>query len=415
MSNFSFSHSVFKGHILQTRKKPGLVWERVNRSLSEFICPNRWKTANVILIFKKDDKSSLTNYRPVSLLSCCGKLLERLIFKHMYNCFLDNNLNKYQSGFLPKHSTTFQLVDIFHHVCQSFDNKQFSCMVFCDISKAFDRVWHKGLLFKLEQNGIEGNLPWWLSIYLSKRKVVLQSATSSHKPRTASVPQGSVLGSLLFLIYVNDITLSLTRIFADDSPFYYSASSIRDIEGIINHDLNLISSWAKQWLVTFNPNKTEAILFFFFFFLKPYDQLPNLKSQNTNVTFVENHKHLGLTISRNGQWNAHVENTLKSASYVLGIVRKLRFKVNRKSLNTSCLAPIVEYFSIVWDGCSDACAESLQKKTRLPELSLVSIAVSLENLFVECGWQTLKDRCQVQKMFSCIKPRDKWFRNILLT
>ena len=392
MSNFSFSHSVFKGHILQTRKKPGLVWERVNRSLSECIFPNRWKTANVIPIFKKGDKSSLTNYRPVSLLSCCGKLLERLIFKHMYNFFLDNNLCKYQSGFLPKHSTTFQLVDIFHHICQSFDNKQFSCMVFCDISKAFDRVWHKGLFSKLEQNGIEGNLPWWLSNYLSKRKqkVVLQSATSSHKPRTASVPQGSVLGSLLFLIYVNDITLSLTRLFADDSPFYYSASSIRDIEGIINHDLNLISSWAKQWLVTFNPNKTEAILFFFFF-LKPYDQLPNLKSQNTNVTFVENHKHLGLTISRNGQWNAHVENILKSASYVLGIVRKLRFKVNRKSLNTSCLAPILEYFSIVWDGCSDACAESLQKKNEAAGI-VAGVNRCLPRKFIRGVWMADSER-----------------------
>ena len=238
-----------------------------NRSISEGVFPNLWKLANVIPIYKKGDKTSVTNYRPVFLLSCCGKLLERIIFKHMYNFFLENNLlYKYQSGFLPKHSTTFQLVDIYHHICQSFDNKQFSCMVFCDISKAFDRVWHKGLLFKLRQNGIEGTLLKWLSNYLSNRsqKVVLQSATSSSKQITAGVPQGSVLGPLLFLIYVNDITdslLSLTRLFADDSSFYYSASSISDIEGIINHDLNLISSWAKQWLVTFNPQKTEVILF----------------------------------------------------------------------------------------------------------------------------------------------------------
>ena len=238
-----------------------------NRSLSEGVFPNLWKMANVIPIYNKDDKSSVTNYRPVSLLSCCGKLLEKIIFKHMYNFFVENKLlYKYQSVFLPKHLTTFQLVDIYHHICQSFDSKQFSCMVFCDISKAFDRVWHKGLLFKLRQNGIEGIILKWLSNYLSNRSqnVVLQSATSSSKQITAGVQQGSVLGPLLFLVYVNDITdslLSLTMLFADDSFFYYSASSISDIEGIISHDLNIISSWAKQWLVTFNPQKTEAILF----------------------------------------------------------------------------------------------------------------------------------------------------------
>ena len=269
----------------------------------------------------------------------------------MYNVFLENNLlYKYQSGFLPKHSTTIQLVDIYHHICQSFDSKQFSCMVFCDISKAFDRVWHKGLLFKLRQNGIEGILLKWLSDYLSNRSqnVVLQSATSSSKQITVGVPQGSVLGPLLFLVYVNitDSLLNLTRLFADDSSFYYSASSISDIEGIINHDLNLISSWAKQWLVTFNPQKTEAILFS----LKSVDELPKLIFQNTDVTFVENHKHLGITFSQNGRWNAHIDTVLRSSSKVLGIMRKLKFTLNRKSLNQiylSYVAPLLEYASIV--------------------------------------------------------------------
>ena len=403
----SINHRMLKSVADQVSKPLAILF---NRSISEGVFPNLWKLANVIPIYKKGDKSSVTNYRPVSLLSCCGKLLERIIFKHMYNFFLENNLlYKYQSGFLPKHSTTFQLVDIYHHICQSFDNKQFSCMVFCDISKAFDRVWHKGLLFKLRQNGIEGTLLKWLSNYLSNRsqKVVLQSATSSSKQITAGVPQGSVLGPLLFLIYVNDITdslLSLTRLFADDSSFYYSASSISDIEGIINHDLNLISSWAKQWLVTFNPQKTEAILFS----LKKVDELPKLIFQNTNVTFVENHKHLGITFSQNGQWSAHIDTILKSSSKVLGIMRKLKFTLNRKSLNQiylSYVAPLLEYASIVWDGCSDSCANSLQKIQNEAARIVTGLtrSVSLENLFLECGWQSLKDRRETQKMFFMYK------------
>ena len=238
-----------------------------NRSFREGKFANLWKRANVLPLFKQGDKSLPSNYRPVSLLSGVGKIQEKLVFKHIYNHMNDNNLlYKYQSGFLPSHSTTFQLLDIYHHICQSFDNNQYSCMVFCDLSKAFDRVWHKGLIFKLKQYGINGELLNWIIDYLNDRqqRVIVKGHKSDYKPVTAGVPQGSVLGPLLFLIYINDIAdslLSLTRLFADDSSLYYSASSIADIEGIINHDLQLLAVWAKQWLIKFNPLKTETILF----------------------------------------------------------------------------------------------------------------------------------------------------------
>ena len=148
-------------------------------------------------------------------------------------------------------------------------------------------VWHKGLLFKLRQNGIEGKLLEWLNSYLSQRKqkVGLKSCFSCLKSIFAGVPQGSVLGPLLFLVYINDIAkhlLSLTRLFADDSSLFYSAAHIDDIAGIINHDLQLLTNWAKQWLVTFNPLKTEAVLFT----LKKLDFLPQLvfKARDFNAT-----------------------------------------------------------------------------------------------------------------------------------
>ena len=141
-----------------------------------------------------------------------------------------------------------------------------------------------------------------------------------------------MLGPLLFLIYVNDIAdslLSLTRLFADDSSLFYSASSLDDIQGLINHDLILLSQWAKQWLVTFNPSKTEAILFI----LRNFDHLPVLKFENTHIKFVESHKHLGLTLSYDGKWTDHIHNVKTSAAKVLGIMQKLfiqseRFKSN---------------------------------------------------------------------------------------
>ena len=129
-------------------------------------------------------------------------------------------------------------------------------MVFCDVSKAFDKVWHKGLIFKLCQYGIDGDLFNWISDYLDDRKqrVVIRSCMSSFKRANAGVPQGSVLGPLLFLIFVNDISdllLSLTRIFADDSSLLCSAASIPDIEGNINHDFRILVAWATQWLMKF--------------------------------------------------------------------------------------------------------------------------------------------------------------------
>ena len=157
----------------------------MNGGFSDGIFPDTWKLANVIPIFKKGDKSQPSNYRPVALLSCIGKLQERIVFKNVYDFLLEINLlYKYQSGFLPHHSTVFQLIGYFHNTCQAFDTNMFSCIVFCDVSKAFVRVWHKGLLFKLRQNGIDGKLLEWLNSYLSQRKQNIVSEYDQEIPQS---------------------------------------------------------------------------------------------------------------------------------------------------------------------------------------------------------------------------------------
>ena len=361
--------------------------------------------AGLIPIPKKGDKTLPSNYRPIALLSNISKIQERIAFKNLYNHLRDNNLlYKYQSGFLPHHSTVFQLIDIYHNICQSFDNHQFSCMVFCDISKAFDRVWHKGLIYKLKQHGIEGDFLKWLTDYLNGRqqKVIIRGCTSTFKFIQAGVRQGSVLGPLLFLIYVNyiaDSLLSLTRLFADDSSLFYSASSIDDIQGLINHDLILLSQWAKQWLVTFNPSKTEAILFT----LRNFDHMPVLKFENTHIKFVESHKHLGLTLSCDGKWTDHIHNVKTSAAKVLGIMRKLKFSFSRNALNqiyVSYLLPVLEYASIVWDGCAAHNSDILDKIQNEAARIVTGLtrSVSLNKLYKECGWLSLAERRRQQKL-----------------
>ena len=141
-----------------------------NRSIHEGIYPNSWKTAFVLPLFKKGDRDTVSNYRPISLISCVGKVMERVVFKHIYNHMYFNNLiYSKQSGFLPGHSTVYQLLDIYNQICKAFDDKMSTCIVFCDISKAFDRVWHKGLIFKLELCGIDGFLLNWIESYPEAR------------------------------------------------------------------------------------------------------------------------------------------------------------------------------------------------------------------------------------------------------
>ncbi|MCG7879943.1 MAG: reverse transcriptase domain-containing protein [Candidatus Thiodiazotropha endolucinida] len=370
-----------------------------NRSFREGVFGDIWKGSHVLPLPKKGDLTKVTNYRPVSLLSGIGKLLERIVHKNIYNFLHENNLlYKYQSGFLPNHSTTYQLVDIYQHICQTFENNQFSCMIFCDVSKAFDRVWHQGLIFKLKQHGINGQLLNWIKDYLSNRsqKVILKSSTSTARSTNAGVPQGSVLGPLLFLVYVNDIAdslLSLTRLFADDSSLFYSASSLDDIQGIINHDLRILSAWSKQWLVTFNSLKTEAVLFT----LKKFEHHPDIVFDGAPIKFVPEHKHLGLTLSCNGQWKKHIENIISSAAKVVGIMRKLKYTFNRLALNQiylSYVLPIIEYSCIVWDGCTAQDCQSLEKLQHEAARIVTGLtrSVSLDKLYKECGWLTLKQR-----------------------
>ena len=383
-----------------------------NRILHDQSFPSPWKKSLVLPVYKKDDKTIASNYRPISLLSNVAKVMERIVFKKIHNYLVSNNLfYKYQSGFLPGHSTTYQLVDIFHHICQSLDAKQHSCMVFCDISKAFDRVWHKGLLFKLRQYGIDDGVLAWINSYLSNRqqRVVINSFFSSFRNVTAGVPQGSVLGPLFFLIYVNDISehiLSLTRLFADDSSLYFSAPTLNDLEGIINHDLALISRWAKQWLVTFNPSKTEAMLFSSSF---SHNDVPKLIFDNTLITFVDNHKHLGITLNNKVRWHDHIQNIIKSANKVICVMRRLKFTLSRVALNQIYLAyvrPILEYSSIVWDGCTTQDLNSLEKLQHEAARVVTGLtrSVSLEKLYKECGWAPLSERRQFQKlcfMYKC--------------
>ena len=282
----------------------------LNLSLQECKFPSEWKKAHVTPILKGGAPELCGNYRPISLLSCVGKVLERAVFKHIFNFLRDNYaLSEKQSGFIPGDGTVNQLVYLYHEFSKAVDLQKEVRVVFCDITKAFDRVYHPGLIHKLKKAGIQGPLIHWIEDYLFARtqRVVIQGQASSWGDIRAGVPQGSVLGPLWFLVYVNDIVEivnSEIRLFADDTTLYITVNDPIIATETLNHDLSSLSEWSNQWLVSFNPQKTKSLVVSRKVNIIDH---PSLTFNNSDIENVNVHKHLGLWFSRDLSWSTHID------------------------------------------------------------------------------------------------------------
>jgi len=230
--------------------------------------------------------------------------LIKIIFNNLYTYLIDNRLiTKNQSGFRPGDSTTNQLLYLVDEIHRSFDNKD--CLevraVFLDISKAFDKVWHEGLIFKLEQNGVSGSLLNLFQNYLSNRKqrVVLNGSFSDYTGIESGVPQGSVLGPLLFLIYINELERDIKsniKFFADDTMLFSIVKNPELTAADLNHDLEKIQQWAHQWKLEFNPDPAKQATEVLFSCKRHSPNHPQISFNGTIVAKVNEHKHLGLIL-----------------------------------------------------------------------------------------------------------------------
>ena len=306
-----------------------------------------------------------------------------------------NIITPFQSGFRQGDSTTNQLLFLTNEFSKALDENKEIRIVFCDISKAFDRVWHKGLLFKLRSIGFSEHIVAWFEDYLLNRqqRVCIKGVSSSWKYVTAGVPQGSIFGPTLFLIYINDIVHELAsniRLFANDTSLYIIVDNPVNAALHLNADLQKIYNWALLWLVDFHPNKTVSLIESR---KRNKPDHPPLFMGNTQIKEVKKHKHLGLIFNSDGQWTQYISYISEKAWKRIGSLRRNKFILDKLSL-LKLYVTYIRSLLVVWDHCSvenKRILESIQiEASRI--ITGATKLCSIQKLYDDTGLQTLQAR-----------------------
>ena len=390
----------------------------INMSFATGIYPDQLKIAQVIPIFKKGDKLLVSNYRPISLLSNINKIFEKLIYSRLYS-FLEihNCIYELQFGFRAKHSTQHALASLTEMVRQALDNENFTCGIFVDFAKAFDTVDHDILLKKLEHYGVRGLANDLFRSYLSNRKqyVTINGIDSSTRIMKYGVPQGSVLGPLLFLIYINDlhhaIKFCTTHHFADDTNFLYSSKSLKKIQKFINLDLRFLCNWLKANKISLNASKTEMLIF-----RDPNRKIDfdlKIKIDGKRVTPSKYVKYLGIYLDNFLSWHQQEQDMRSRLSRAAGMLCKVRNYVDFDTLKmvySGIFSSILGYGSLIW-GQHDRIVTRLQKiqNKAIRYMNFKSKRTSANPLFASSGILKLADHITLQ---NCLFAHDSLNRNL---
>jgi hypothetical protein len=298
-----------------------------NNMFKEGIFPDIFKIAHICCIYKRAGlKSDISNWRPVSLLPTLSKVAESVMHNRLLEHFLENNvISDRQAAYLKGDSTIQQVLYIVHIIRTTWTKNKIMQGVYLDVSAAFDKAWHPAILAKLEQVKIKGKFLDLFQTYLSNRKqiVVIDGCKSQEKPILAGVPQGSRLGPLLWILYINDIIEDLESevfIFADDTCMFAEGKDAAETAKILNRDLERISTWATKWKVQFNPSKTKHMVY-----SNKITASPQISFNNSNVDRVFEHKHLGIWLTPTLCWSRHVQHICSKANSKLAILRSVKY------------------------------------------------------------------------------------------
>ena len=338
----------------------------------------------------------------------------------MYEHFCNHSLiSQNQSGFRPNNSAINQLLAITHHIYCAFEENpcKETRAVFLDLSKAFDRVWHEGLIYKLECKGISGNLLTLVRNYLKDRKqrVVLNGRSSEWAPVSAGVPQGSVLGPLFILIYFNDLTENVAcgvKLFADDTSLFSVVRNENETALALNSNLEKLRIWAWQWKMKFNADKIEEVVFSCKW-NKPIH--PTLKLGSSDISATIEHKHLGMILDSKLDFQSHIREAIVKARRGIGMIRFLSKYVSREVLDVmyklharphlDCCEKINHKYD---PEMRLTLTQKLEQTQYLAALAVTGTwrGTNRQRLFSALGWETFYDRRWYRRLchlFSLIK------------
>ena len=328
----------------------------INLSITQGIVPDQMKIARVIPLFKTGDRTLFTNYRPVSILPSFSKFLEKVVYNRLANYLSKHDiLCNNQFGFRKNHSTSLALIDLYEKISLALDRNEHAIGVFLDLSKAFDTVDHNILLDKLEHYGIRGVALDWISNYLSHRLQFVQFNDHCSSPQTirCGVPQGSILGPLFFLLYVNDIInvskLAELILFADDTNLFMSHKDPSYLATSLNSELNKLSFWFKANKLSLNLKKTNFMVF------KPRQKRCSFSVQiyinEQRIEQVKESVFLGVVLDEHLSWKPHISQVACKISKSIGVIYRAGFFLPNHCLKTLyyCLVyPYFHYCITVW-------------------------------------------------------------------
>ena len=367
-------------------------------ALSSF--PDQWKVARVTPLYKSGKRNIPGNYRPISVLPAISKVMERILYNQLYNYLTKFRLlSTSQFGFRKSHSTATALLDCTNEWYVNLDRKLFNLIVFIDLKKAFDTVDHHILLEKLESYGIKGQALSLLKSYLTNRiqKCKINGFVSSEKPIRCGVPQGSILGPLLFLLYINDLPecLNITRprLFADDTNLTASGDSMTDVQSAVNSDLENLRKWLVANRLSLNVAKTEFMLIGSKQMIK--DAHPNILIENKQIKQVYECKTLGIIVDQNLSWKNNTKNICKKITAGISALRRVKPFVNKDSLVSvynAIVRPHFDYCCEVWDVLGETQSKRLQKLQNRAARVIMGMSNDIDHAIAlhALGWEELK-------------------------
>ena len=382
--------------LMETVEQISIPLARVfNLSLKEGVVPFEWKEANIIPLFKKGSRNKSENYRPVSLTSVICKLLERLIKDHMVEFLVKHKLlNSSQHGFLKARSCLTNMLCFLEEITKWIDVGSPVDIIYLDFQKAFDKVPHQRLLLKLKAHGIGDSITDWIEQWLTDRRqrVVVDGEVSNWKSVLSGVPQGSVLGPILFLIYINDLDDSITSNvlkFADDTKLFRKVNTDGDKQHLQN-DLDRLVKWSEKWQMLFNFGKCKCL------HTGHRNLNVNYKMGDTVLGTTVKEKDLGVTISADMKVSEQCGIAASKGNQILGLIRRnITYKGKKLiiPLYKAIVRPHLEYCIQAWRPYRKKDIDTLERIQRratkmIPELR----DLSYEERLKECGLTTLETR-----------------------